>query len=131
MHTRGGQRLIPTYIYDCPRGHTFESTEGYDVEKKFCPAMIPWGLKDSLDPDDWIECGKKATRRSVYREQGVIFKGPDFTKSVIASPPPIPDHVSTPDEHLENLDSFARASHDYDKNTRPYLREEAGLEPRE
>ena len=41
----------------------------------------------SADTTDCPMCGTLAERVPVYREQGVIFKGAGFTKSVLPPPP--------------------------------------------
>lgn len=104
---------MPRYDFTCPDGHTFELVAGLDTEKVKCQ-----------------QC-RRLARRSEVNAPGIIFKGPGFTKSVVVVPPRAPQGQTSPEEHFELLDDFAKATHDYDTNTRPYLREEAGLDPRE
>ena len=59
---------MPLYDFSCGCGRVTESREGIGVTAIPCP------------------CGRIAARVSVYRDQGVIFSGGGFTKSVM--PPP-------------------------------------------
>src|SRR3990167_2138669 len=70
-----GHLVMPKYDFSCPSCGTFERYAGYD------DATIP------------CDCGGSARRHEVYRDQGVIFRGGGFTKSVV--PPPHSPDVST------------------------------------
>ena len=62
---------MPIYDYNCSGcGRLADLVRGYDDYTTACPS-----------------CGEPAERVPVYHEQGVIFKGAGFTKSVI---PPRP-----------------------------------------
>lgn len=108
---------MPRYDYECPDGHVFEETAGYDDDVLSCI----WGITSSRGP-----CGKPARRHAVYRNQGVIFKGEGFTKSVVAPPPPDPRSTQglTSDEAVEVWDDIAKEQYQYDQNDRPYLYDE-------
>jgi len=103
---------VPRYQFVCPDGHVIEQREGIDVELIHCA------------------CGKPARRRQVYREQGVIFKGGGFTKTVVPPAPPSPPSSAgeSTDVHFERLDEFADKQYDHDKNVRPYVKEAKGHE---
>lgn len=57
---------------------------------------------------------------AVYREQGVVFKGAGFTRSVIppASPKPPKTSDEKPDYAKEMLDEFAHEHYEHDKDYR-------------
>ena len=109
---------MPTYDYECVLGHVFEAIRGYNDEVIDCLVM------DDDDPD--YACGLPARRYAVYRNQGVIFKGEGFTKSVVVPPPPDPKSTQglTSDEAVEVWDDIAKEAYQYDENDRPYLYEE-------
>jgi len=68
---------MPLYDYRCQCG-LFEAVAGYEDYTIACPS-----------------CNGTAERVPVYREQGVIFKGAGFTKSVL---PPRPNTQAEHDE---------------------------------
>lgn len=113
---------MPRYDYDCPEGggHTFEQVAGIDDDRVVCLIDSRYGHTV------W------AVRRAVYRDQAVIFSGPDFTKSVIPPPAPAPTSTAelTTDERMEVLDDFAKENHDHDENIRPYAKEAKAKEGR-
>lgn len=119
--------VMPTYLYTCTEDHTFEAVRGYDDATIDC--LIGVGVPDFPGDREAVTlhaCGAKATRHAVYRDQGVVFKGDGFTKSVL--PPPPPPMSSTAGETVavdfEIKDEFAKESYEHDKNVRPYVKEE-------
>jgi hypothetical protein len=112
---------MPCYDFECPDGHVYEAIAGYDDAELPCT----WGVL-SLGSSQYHRCGLPAKRRAVYRDQGVIFKGDGFTKSVIVPSPPNPRSTQglTPDEAVEVWDDTAKEIYKYDQNDRPYLYEE-------
>ena len=81
---------MPKYDFSCPSCGTFERHAGYD------DATIP------------CDCGRSAKRHEVYLEQGVIFKGGGFTKSVV--PPP-----RSPEVREELSRELKKKGWDYDR----------------
>ena len=119
---------MPRYDFECSDGHVFEAIAGYDDTELPCQIMAD-GIPDFPGDRRAItlhECGLPAKRHAVYRNQGVIFKGEGFTKSVVAPPPPDPKSTQglTSDEAVEVWDDIAKEAYQYDKNDRPYLYEE-------
>ena|SRR3990167_5241632 len=100
---------MPIYTYTCEEQHTFDRKGRLDESETFC------------------KCGRVALRHSVYREQGVVFKGDGFTKSVL--PPAAPLLPSTKGEKVdiafEKQDEFASKQYEHDTNSRPYIVKEA------
>lgn len=122
METRSRGWTIPKYDYECSEGHLFEAIAGYDDEVLLCKhsyGRSKVGIHTIL-------CGLPAKRKAVYRNQGVIFKGEGFTKSVVVPPPPDPRSTQglTSDEAVEVWDDIAKDAYTYDQNDRPYLYEE-------
>ena len=116
---------MPTYDYECPDGHLFETIAGYDDEVIPCNVWV-YHFTDPNGKDYEIECNAPAKRKAVYRDQSVIFKGEGFTKSVVVPPPPDPHSTRglTSDEAVEVWDDIAKEAYQYDQNDRPYLYEE-------
>ncbi len=115
---------MPKYDYECPDGHLFETIAGYDDEVIPCKIALDTG---AYEPGrSYNVCRLPAKRHAVYRDQGVIFKGEGFTKSVVVPPPPDPKSTQelTLDEAVEVWDDIAKEAYQYDKNDRPYLYEE-------
>ena len=128
---------VPRYDFTCPDGHTTELVvSSYDIEKILCTYFeeenpCRCGVLDCEAHLINFKYCKRMARRSEVNAPGIIFKGEGFTKKVVPMPPQTPPSVTSPQEHLENLDAFAKAAFEYDTNDRPYVREEAGLDPRE
>ena len=116
---------MPLYTYHCKAGHEFDKQASYDTEAVKCEGMEPWGAKGSSQPDEWIECRYLAHRQAVYRDQGVIFKGPGFTKAVYPPPPPEPKSTLglKSDDAVGELDTFAQKRYQYDENVLPIVKE--------
>ena len=86
---------MPTYIYTCADGHEFEAKRGYDDATIDCPCGV--GIPDFPGEDRPVTlhaCGAPATRRAVYAEQGVIFSGVGFTRTIIPPAPPKPNTIA-------------------------------------
>ena len=98
---------MPTYTYTCPVGHSNEVIAGYEDAKIECRTK---------------GCKHNAMREAVYREQGVVFSGPDFTRSVLPPPAPLPPSSAgeSTTVDFEKKDEFAEKSHKDDVNVRPY-----------
>ncbi len=95
---------MPLYDYRCKKGHLTESIRGtLNQDKILCSV-----------------CKGESKRVSVYREQGVVFKGEGFTRSVIppASPKPPTTSDEKPDYAKEMLDDFAYENYEHDKDYR-------------
>lgn len=103
---------MPLYTYRCQEGHEFDSREALDT------ATIPCRLRRN-----GRLCNLPAKRKAVYHEQGVIFKGPGFTTSVIPpAAPPLPETKGESAETaFEKQDEFATKQYEHDKNVRPYI----------
>ena len=100
---------MPIYTYTCEEKHTFDRKGRLNESEVRCA------------------CGLVALRHAVYREQGVVFKGDGFTKSVL--PPAAPMLPSTKGEKtgiaFEKQDEFASKQYKHDMNMRPYIVKEA------
>ena len=98
---------MPTYEYLCPAcDHTFEETAvAYDTDKLPCP-----------------KCHQIARRVPVYREQGVIFSGSGFTRSVVPPARPLPRSTrgENTEVDFEIKSEYAEEVYKHDKNVRPY-----------
>ena len=94
---------MPRYDYRCPDGHlTIDVVAGYEDSFVVC------------------RCDKIAERVAVYREQGVIFKGTGFTRTVI---PPAPPKANTKEgepvaDWEEKLHEYAEDQYSDDENLR-------------
>ena len=95
---------MPIYNYLCPLDHSTTQRGGYEDATIPCP-----------------KCSETATRVPVYRDQGVIFAGTGFTRTVIPPAPPHPPSVPelTPDEHFEVMDKYAEDQYKDEINYRP------------
>lgn len=95
---------MPLYDYKCKEGHlTPDIRASLNQDRMTCPI-----------------CKGEARRVAVYREQGVSFKGPGFTRSVIPPASPLPPKTSKekPDYAKEMLDDFAYEHYEHDKDYR-------------
>jgi len=125
---------LPRYDYKCSEEHMFEAVGSYEDDTIPCQAVC--GIPD-FEGDDYPVtlhcCGLPAKRVPVYRDQYVSFKGDGFTKTVYVPNPPDPKSTAglKTDEAVEVWDDIAKESHEYNKNTRPYLYEEGRKEVKE